>query len=107
MLSALDSDSSGLGTKNFLSFQNGARIADSLSMGKVASTLAKGSWIDMGNFRGKYCDNLTHSVWKNINKKFMQVKANRRKHEVAGRKVACSRRSKSGERLSENCDVNE
>ena len=52
MVSALDSDSSGLGTKNFLSFQNGARIADSLSMGKVASTLAKGSWIDMGNFKG-------------------------------------------------------
>ena len=68
MISTLDSDSSGLGTKNFLSFQNGARIADSLSMGKVASTLAKGSWIDMGNFRGKYYDNLTHSVWKNINK---------------------------------------
>ena len=36
----------------FLFFQDGARIADSVTRGKVASTLEKGSWIDMGNFKG-------------------------------------------------------
>jgi len=33
--------------------KDGARIADSVSRGKVASTLEQGSWIDMGNFQGK------------------------------------------------------
>lgn len=33
--------------------QDGARIADSVSRGKVASTYERGSWIDLGDLTGK------------------------------------------------------
>ena len=32
--------------------QDGARIADSVSRGKVASTYERGSWIDLGDLTG-------------------------------------------------------
>lgn len=34
-------------------FQDGARIADSVSRGRVASTYEKGSWITLGDLTGK------------------------------------------------------
>ena len=33
-------------------YQDGARIADSVARGKVASTLEQGSWINIGNLKG-------------------------------------------------------
>ena len=43
-------------------YQDGARLAESVSRGKVASTLERGSWIDMGNFKGKFQCIITTSV---------------------------------------------
>ena len=36
----------------FCLLQDGARIADSVARVYVASTLDRGSWINMGNFKG-------------------------------------------------------